>query len=74
MMLGLNIGFFKKNVHVGFVLTKNKANRDSLTVQTNPTKYLVHPTVFRHTPSHARTNPKGEVCSNSEKSNFDMLF
>ena len=59
---------------MGFVRTKNKSNGASSIVQINPTKYMVHPTLFRHTPSHVLTNPKGGVCSNSEKSNFNMLF
>ena len=55
---------------MGFVRTKNKSNGVSSTVQINPTKYLVHSILFRHTPSHARTG----VCSSSEKSNFNIFF
>ena len=73
MMLVLNIEFVKY-VHVGFVRTKNRSNGVSSTVQINPTKYLVQPTLFRHAQSYVPTNPKGGACSNSEKTNFNMLF
>ena len=59
---------------MGFIRTKNKYNGVSSTAQTSSTKYLVHPTLFRHTPSHVRTNFRCGVCSSSEKSSFNMFF
>ena len=41
--------------------------------KTNPTKYLVHPILFRHTSSHVRTNPRCGDCSNSKISIFNPL-
>ena len=70
MMLVLNIEFFKIRP---CGVCSSKENGACSTVEINPTNYLVHPTLFRQTPSHVRTNPKCGVCSNSEKSNFNMF-
>ena len=52
---------YSKNINDLVILSP--LNGASSTVQINPTKNLVHPTLFRHTPSHVRTNPKFGVCT-----------
>ena len=65
MMLVLNIYIFLN-------VCSNKENGASLTVQIlNPANYLVHQTLFRQTPSYG---PEYGVCSNREKSHFNMFF
>ena len=54
MMLVLNIEFVKIRP---CGVCSNKEQIKCSTAQTNPRKYPVHPTLFRHTPSYVRITP-----------------